>query len=437
MYTLKLLKPFEPGASRPWDRAAAQHLLRRAGFAASEEESRAALEAGPKEAVNRLVAGSTESERHAELDALGKSLALRDDLAGLRGWWLLRMCHTKRPLHARMTLFWHNHFATSNAKVRNSAMMLQQLRTLEKYALGPFEEMLRAISRDAAMIVWLDGKLNTKGRPNENYARELFELFSLGVGNYSERDIKEAARAFTGWHERGGAFYFSEREHDDGPKTIFGNAGNWGGDDVVRLALRQPAGAEFLATKLLREFLCPTPPAELVEEFAGAIRETNYDITTSLAVLLGSEAMFDPRWYRARIKSPVELAVGVVRSLGISAFSAAALADFTSQAGQRLLEPPSVKGWDGHRSWLNSATMLVRLNGAARASGDALPAGELRGRYALDGVAAIEQFCAALLLDERVPAAVRAAYPVERGDLDAYFRGVVGALVSCPEYQMA
>lgn len=437
MYTLNLLKPFEPRATRPWDRAAAQHLLRRAGFAASEEESRAALDAGPREALNRLVAGRAESERHAELDALGKSLALRDDLAGLRGWWLLRMCHTQRPLHARMTLFWHNHFATSNAKVRNAAMMLQQLRTLEKQALGPFEELLRAISRDAAMIVWLDGKLNTKGRPNENYARELFELFSLGVGNYSERDIKEAARAFTGWHERGGVFHFSEREHDGDSKTIFGATGNWDGDDIVRLALGRPACAAFLATKLLREFLCPTPPAALVEEFAGVLRASSYDIAASVAVLLGSEAMFDPRWYRARIKSPVELAVGVVRSLGIGGFSAAALADFTSQAGQRLLEPPSVKGWDGHRAWLNSATMLVRLNGAARACGDALPAGELRGKYALDDVAAIEQFCCSLLLDGRVPVAGKEAFPAERDDLDAYLRGVVGALLSCPEYQMA
>ncbi len=437
MNTLNLLKPYEPRTSRPWDRAAAQHLLRRAGFAASEDESRAALEAGPKEAVSRLVAGDEESPRHAELDGLGKSLALRDDLAGLRGWWLLRMCHTKRPLHARMALFWHNHFATSNAKVRNAAMMLQQLRTFEKHALGPFEEMLRAISRDAAMIVWLDGKLNTKGRPNENYARELFELFSLGVGNYSERDIKEAARAFTGWHERGGVFHFSKREHDEGSKTIFDQAGNWDGDDVVRLALGQPACAAFLATKLLREFLCPTPPAELVEEFAGVLRATKYDISASLTVLLASEAMFDPRWYRARIKSPVELAVGVVRSLGIRGFSAAALADFTSQAGQRLLEPPSVKGWDGHRAWLNSATMLVRLNGAARAGGDVLPAGELRGRHALDDVAAIERFGAELLLDGRAPAAAREAFPTERGDWDAYLRGVVSALLSCPEYQMA
>lgn len=436
MQTTNLLRPFEPSADRPWDRAAAQHLLRRAGFAPREEETLAALEDGPRETVRKLVTGGPQSARHDELEPLGKPLALRDDIGGLRGWWLLRLCHTARPLHARMALFWHNHFATSNAKIRNAALMLQQLRVLETHALGKFEMLLQAVSRDPAMIVWLDGKLNAKGRPNENYARELFELFSLGVGHYSERDIKESARAFTGWHERGGAFHFSAREHDEESKIIFGMSGNFNGDDVVRLALGQPACAEFLAAKLLREFVCPKPPVGLVTEFAQTIRSSDFDLATSMTVLLSSDAMFDPRWYRARIKSPVELAVGTVRSLGISGYSASALADFTAQAGQRLFEPPSVKGWDGHRSWLNSATMLVRLNGAMKATSGVL-AGELRGRHSLNDAAAVERFCEELLLDGRVPEAARGAYPAKNENLDSYMRGVAGTLLSCPEYQMA
>ena len=434
---MSLLSPFEPIATRPWDRAAAQHLLRRAGFAASEAEVRQALDEGPRACVERLVAPGPDSPRHDELDETGKGIALRNDIGLLRGWWLLRMAHTRRPLHARMALFWHNHFATSNAKVRSSALMLQQLRVFETHALGRFEALLQAVSRDPAMIVWLDGTLNSKGRPNENYARELFELFSLGVGHYSEQDIKQAARAFTGWHTRGGAFYFSRLEHDDGGKSVLGASGALDGDDVVRAALQQPSCSLFIAGKLLREFLCREPPEELIEEFAGVLRSSGYDLAVSMRTLLGSEAMFEPRWYRARIKSPVEFAIGVVRSLGLEGVSAAALADATSQAGQRLFEPPSVKGWDGQRAWLNSATMLVRLNGATKAVDTALKPAAFRDAHSLRDAAEIARFCETLILDGRPPESIRAAYPAESGDLDGYVRGVLRCLLTCPEYQLA
>lgn len=432
------LKPYQPSPERPWDRAAAAHLLRRAGFAPSEAELRAALEAGPAETVRRLLDTHEDSPRHAELDALAEALAARGDIAALRGWWLLRMCHTRRPLHARMAVFWHNHFATSNAKVNSPAMMLAQLRTFEQLGLAEFDSLLLAVSRDPAMILWLDGTQNVKGRPNENYARELFELFALGVGHYTEKDIREAARAFTGWHQRDGVFRFVARDHDTAAKTVFGQTGNFDGTDVIRITLEQPACSRFLAGKLVREFVCPDPPAELVEAVAGRLRESRYHIGETVRALLASEALFDPRWYRARIKSPVEYAVGVVRSLEMSV-PANALADAVSQMGQRLFEPPSVKGWDGHRAWINSATMLVRLNaaGAAAESGPAADVKLLRNRYELKDRADAIRFCGELLLDGRVPAELARALAAVDGSPDVAMRQALRLMLSSPEYQMA
>lgn len=434
---MDLLKPYVPSSRRPWDRAAAAHLLRRAGFAPCEREVRAALADGLGATVDRLVDGRADSARHDELNSLGEALAARgEQVEPLRGWWLQRMCHTARPLHARMAVFWHNHFATSNTKVASPPMMLQQLRAFERFGMGRFEELLLAISRDPAMIVWLDGVQNVKGRPNENYARELFELFALGVGHYTEADIREAARAFTGWHQRGGQYYFAAMDHDGGPKKLFGTTGPLDGGDIVRLTLKQPACARFLAGKLLREFVSPDPPDELVETVAIRLRACDYDLGETLRALLGSEAFFDPRWYRARIKSPVEYAVGLVRSLEMKA-PANFLADAVGQMGQRLFEPPSVKGWDGHRAWINSATMLIRLNSAVAATQGPAQAdvSALATAYGLDEPKAVE-FCEQLTLDGRVPRDLHARVEELSGGVEARMRQALRLLLGSPEYQM-
>ncbi|MFN0136388.1 MAG: DUF1800 family protein [Phycisphaerae bacterium] len=435
---MSLLKPYEPSASRPWDRVSACQLLRRAGFSPSEAEIRDALQAGVATTVDRLIDGDQESDRFKELDELGASLAVRQEIGGLRGWWLSRMVHTQRPLRSRLAVMWHNHFATSNAKVNSPALMLQQLRTIEQHALGKFGDLTLAMARDPAMIVWLDGNENVKGRPNENFARELFELFTLGVGNYSERDIKEAARAFTGWHQRRGSFQFAATDHDTGEKVVLGARGNFDGPDIIRIALAQPAAARFIATKLLREFVSPTPTDALVSAVAEKLCSTDYDIRDTLRAVLRSEAFFAAEHYRARIKSPVEFAIGIARSLELRV-PAARLDDVTSQMGQRLFEPPSVKGWDGHRTWLDSATMLIRLNTVGRAaSGEFFDAGALRGRYDVeDSTDAIVRFCGELLLDGRVPESI--ARQGTSSDLrgDDGMRTVVRVLLSCPEYQLA
>ncbi len=407
----------------------AASLLRRTGFCPSEREIREAVEAGFSETLEALFT-RRDCRAHDELDELGAALALREDIAALRGWWLRRMALTKRPLAARLAVFWHNHFATSHVKVRSAPMMLQQLRTIERHAFGLFEEMLIAMSRDPAMIVWLDNVDNVKGRPNENYAREVFELFSLGLGAYSENDIREAARAFTGWSQRNGRYRFVTAEHDFGPKEVLGARGVFDGDDIVRLAIAQPACGRFLATKLLREFVCPDPSETLVEAVAGRLRETKFDMQATLRTLFASEAFFDPELAAARIKSPVEFVMGVTRSLEIDA-PANALADATSEMGQRLFEPPSVKGWDGHRRWLNSATMLVRLNGVSQAlRSDRFSATRLRGQYELASAAAVDAYC------ERVTANQRAVGEAP-ADLDQRLRDGLRVRMSAPEYQFA
>ncbi len=427
----------EPLQADRFDEPLAAHLLRRAGFVPSAEEVQAAVGAGLENTIATLLDPPGESARARELDALGDAIAVREDIERLRQWWLMRMVHTRRPLHARLAVFWHNHFATSYVKVKSSLLMYRQLRTLEQHALGPFETLLAAISRDPAMILWLDNQLNEKGRPNENYARELFELFSLGPGHYSEHDIREAARAFTGYQQRGGRFHFNRLAHDDGVKTVLGQRGRFTGDDVVRIACAQPACSRFLSRKLLREFVCPDPPGELVEAFADILRAEKLHIGRSLRVLLASRAFFDPRWRWARIKSPVEFAVGLARSLHLRV-SGPAISEAVTRADQRLFEPPSVKGWDGHRAWLNSATMLVRLRVAAEAVGSAaFDAPGFCQRYGLETIEDAVRFCLKLTLGERVPPAVQQAAINTRGDVPQVVRRTLRLAVTQPEYQLA
>ena len=439
-----LLEPYRSPADGPWDRVQAAHVLRRGGFQPNETEIREAIDAGPADTVERMVDDAPESRRHRDLDPLGESIVLRNDIHDLAAWWIGRMVHTANPLAARMAVFWHNHFATSNVKVGDASLMLGQLRVLERHALGSFERLLMAVARDPAMIVWLDGASNHKGRPNENFARELLELFTLGVGHYTERDIKEVARAFTGWHQRRGSFHFNAGDHDTKSKTLFGETGDLDGADVIPLVLKQPAAAEFLARKLAREFVNDTPAESLVAALADVIRGERFDLRAVLRVLLGSRAMFAPSNYRARVSSPVEFVVGTIRALEMRMDMKAA-ARATGEMGQRLFEPPTVKGWDGGRTWINSTTMLVRMNVAAAASrqrddGVGFDAAKVCGKYDADQPAEAAAFLYDLLLDGRVPAPLRS----EIGELvngggapEQAVRTMVRLIVGSPEYQLA
>ena len=314
---------WKPARNVPWNLKWAAHLFRRAAFGfpplQNHPDSATALEAtlkaGMETTVDQLLTGwGDEQQDYNELlDVLGAQIAKtsRAPFGGnnpprLQGWWLYRMATTPHPLAERCTLFWHDHFATSMAKVTNAPLMLKQNLLLRQHALGKFPQLLQDISHDPAMLIWLDSNKNIKGRPNENYAREIMELFSLGVGNYTEQDIAEAARAFTGWHTAGGKFVFSPDHHDGGKKTLLGETGNWNGDDVVRILMRQPAAAMFLVRKMFREFVSEheEAPAALLKPLADRFRDSGYDIRDCLSTMLRSNLFYSDLAYRNRIKKP-------------------------------------------------------------------------------------------------------------------------------------
>jgi hypothetical protein len=366
-------QPWQPSAEQPWNLKWAGHLFRRAAFGASLTELRDAVRRGLPATLDRLCQGAADAdERERLFSTTGRYLALNNNPTQLRGWWMYRMRFTPHPLREKMTFFWHNHFATSVAKVARCALMYRQNELLRRHALGRFRPFLEDISRDPAMLVWLDSNNNVRGRANENYARELMELFTLGVGNYSERDVREAARAFTGWHTDGERFDFNERLHDPGPKTVLGQSGNWDGDDVLRICLEQPCCARFVVRKLYRFFISETaqPPDGLLQPLTEVFRRSNYDILGLVRTMISSRHFFSVHAYRQRVKSPAEFVIGIVRALcqDDGEVTPVALAMPLEGMGQPLFAPPNVKGWEFGRAWLNTATVVARHNFAQRAA---------------------------------------------------------------------
>jgi hypothetical protein len=373
-------RPWQPDSQNPWNLKWAAHLHRRAAFGAPAYQAGAtAWEAlqqsvtqGFEASLQRLFDGCAgQTEFDGMMDGIGPKIGrgprfdFQPDvgLGEVQGWWVYRMAFSPHPLREKLTLFWHNHFATSVAKVKRSTLMLKQNQLLRRHALGKFRPFLLEMSKDPAMLIWLDGNANVKSHPNENYARELLELFSLGVGNYTEPDIREAARAFTGWHIAGTEYLFNPAQHDDGDKTILGQKGKWNGEDVIRIALEQPAAARFLVRKLYRYFISEneSPPDALVEPLAEQLRKSDYDMGPLVRTMLRSRLFFSQHAYRQRIKSPAEYVLGLVRLLDVR-IGPGNLAKSMSDLGQKLFAPPNVKGWDGGKAWLNSGTMLARHN---------------------------------------------------------------------------
>jgi uncharacterized protein (DUF1800 family) len=392
------VKPF----GGPFDFDAAAHLWRRAGFGAPEARIAETARLGASEAAKAIVRGPAKDEAAAEMDSVYAQIAGTGNVDAIRAWLLQRMVRCEHQLREKLALFWHGHFATSVLKVNEPAWMARQYRIFLERGLGPFGELLDQVTRDPAMIRWLDNETNSKGHPNENYARELFELFTLGEGNYTENDIKEAARAFTGWHILEDRFHFSARLHDDGEKEVLGVRGAWNGDDVCRIALSQEACGRFLARKLLQFFVVPEPSAADVEAFGGVLRSRGYRIGECLEVLFASELFHGSRG--ALVKSPIEFVVTAVRVSGGRLDAAAAQGDLRAM-GQDLLAPPNVKGWPGHLAWINTATWLSRTDAGRRlpfpAKGDGVVAalcGRLPGPEERERLAAAKgDFAHALL----------------------------------------
>lgn len=360
--------------------ADAWHLLARTGFAPSAAELSAYARLSRSAAVDQLLVQATQQAvipvpaelaeytpppRFKDLSEEEKKQFQREQIRHglqLRAWWIQEMVATPSPLTEHMTLFWHNHFVSSMQKVKSPALMLAQNQLLRHDALDNFGDMLHAVAKDPAMIVYLDNLQNRKAQPNENFAREVMELFTLGIGNYTEQDVREAARAFTGWSldRDTGSFVNRPFLHDNGLKTVLGQTGNFNGDDVLDILLRQPATAEWITQKLWRDLISDHPDPAEVKRLAATFRDQHYEIRPLLRAMLLSNAFWAPQHRGNLVKSPVELLVGSVRQLNIHQLDPRILAFTSRQLEQDLFAPPNVKGWPGGDSWINSTTLLNR-----------------------------------------------------------------------------
>ncbi len=398
-----LLAPLPDATFGP---AQARHLLLRAGFGGTDEQVRTLVAWGPARSVDHLVDYESVPAEPEDRDTFNKDImrpyspaeqtlmrtarqrqdedtlarfrerrqqaqrADRQQMNDIRRWWLARMIQTARPLEEKLTLFWHGHFATSYRSVEDSYHLFQQNRMFRGNAKS-YSSLLRGIIRDPAMLRYLNNNQNRKENPNENLARELMELFSLGEGNYHERDIKEGARALTGYTFEDDAFIFRENQHDAGAKFILGGRGAINGDGFIDLLLRHQACAPFVAARLYRFFAADVAaqPRDLrgndlavVRLMAERIQRDGYEIGPALKLLFRSKHFYSDAVVGRKIKSPAELVVGAVRTLGVPAGDLRQLNDAMDRMGQNLFFPPSVKGWDGGRAWISTATLFVRQN---------------------------------------------------------------------------
>ena len=389
-----------------WDFAAAGHLLNRAGFGGSPRQIQALASMTPADAVDYLVnyenvkdvdvtepeldpdimRPRTEEERRkyrearrkgdekalaeAQAERMRRQRLDRKQVADLRDWWIGRMVRTARPLQEKLTLLWHGHFAVNYRGCEDSYLLYQQQRLFREHANGSFEDLAVGIVRDPAMLVFLNNDRDIKAKPNENLARELMELFTLGEGHYTEADIKQGARALTGYTRHDNEFRFIQRQHDAGTKTIFGKRGEFNGDHFARLCLAEPACANFIVFKLYKHFVADVedyddltaPQQAIVEALGRDLRRGDYQLKPVLRKLLLSDHFYSPAVRGAKIKSPVELVVGLVRVLQTPGRDRKMLADAMRMMGQELLNPPNVAGWPGGRAWVNTSTLFIRQN---------------------------------------------------------------------------
>lgn len=386
---LSALRPYDG----PWDERLAAHLLRRAGFSGTPQEVGQFAAMTPHDAAESLIHFPDTSaflpppavapypdyraiaHMNKGLDDMQRREAGRirrkaeiADIVALQEWWLNRMLTTPAPLQEKMTFLFHGHFTTAAVeKGVWPTMVLGQNQLFRTYALGNLHDLTLAVSRDPAMLLYLDNAENVKARPNENYARELMELMTLGIGNYTEEDVRQSARAFTGWtiDRRTGAFFDNPRTHDDGVKTFLAQTGNFTGADIVDIIYRQRAAETFWAKTLLQAFVYDNPEPELVGELANVISRNGFELAPTLSALLRSNIFYSDRAYRALVKSPVEFAVGAHKQLGLTRIVPGTLRALRTM-GQVLFYPPNVAGWPGGANWLTSQMLISRANFVAR-----------------------------------------------------------------------
>jgi uncharacterized protein (DUF1800 family) len=345
-------------------RSQVAHLLRRAGFGATEAELDQYTPLGFAGALDRLLNPEQVDDSATDqlLAPLTTDLGDPKKIEAAKFWWFNRMLYTQRPLQEKMTLFWHNHFATANSKVNNSVLMQQQIQLFRDSGLGSFETLLQKVTRDPATLIWLDNRMNRKGATNENFAREVQELFTVGIGNYTEQDIKEAARAFTGHTlDKSLKYTFNKNQHDAGEKTFQGQTGNFDADDILGILVRNPATARFITTKLFTYFAYDNPDPSTIDRLANTFVSTNFDMRSVLRDLFSGPEFLSPQAFHGQIKQPVELVTGSLKALNVQNVGPDAT-QFLRRMGQDLLNPPDVSGWKGGSAWINATTLFERFN---------------------------------------------------------------------------
>ena len=401
-----------PIAAADWSPERAAHLFRRAGFGATPKNIQQSVALGPRAAVMALVRPEAGDDPaivafepsgipDAGIDpfpesrplltdtakAIGQALGVEVKPAGNRRlqpvvdkfffwlrasalecnridyWWANRMLLTRRPLVEKMALFWHGHFATHEDKVRDYRKMIGQIELFQRSGLGNFRELMIAVAQDPAMLAFLDAGVNVKGASNENFAREILEMFTMGVARYSERDIRESARAFTGWNARGTRFVVDAERHDDGVKNVFGREGRFDGVQLIDLILEQPATADYIAGRIYRFFVRDDVSPQTERRLGTVLRENRYELAPLLETIFLSRDFYSAASVGTRIKSPVELLVSTYRKLGLR--EVPGIPDFnevTRALGQHLLHPPTVAGWAYGRAWITPGLLIERGN---------------------------------------------------------------------------
>ena len=401
-----------PIASTDWNYDRAAHLLERAGFGGTPQQIEALASMTMEEAVHNLVFFDPDRNSHLQpfdhsgvhdpglepfppsrpattelAKETGKALGIEVKPSGNRRlqpvvnkffywlrassletnriayWWANRMIATETPLQEKMALFWHGHYAVNESKVRDYRKLLKQLELFHEMGTGNFRDLMVAVAQDPAMLSFLDAGVNVKGAPNENFAREIMELFTMGVGNYTETDIREGARAFTGWNYLDTQFVINEDQHDDGIKTFLGHTENFTGIDVIDIIMKQPVTAEYIANKIYRFYVRDDPGPRLQKALGNTLRDADYEIAVLLETIFRSKDFYSASSVGTHIKSPVELAVSTYRKLGLDYVPG--VPDFnqaTGALGQTLFRPPTVAGWAGGRSWITPGLLLERGN---------------------------------------------------------------------------